>query len=52
MHFNENAGRPVATLADGSEQFLITWPKVKGGEYTVREAKVKITYRELVDLFH
>ena len=44
LHFNENASRGQAVTRQGKEQFSITFPKYKKGEYIVKKVLKDPTY--------
>jgi len=41
VHFNFNLQREVKCKEDGSERVRVSYPKIKNGEATVREVKIK-----------
>lgn len=44
LHFNENLQREVETYEDGTNQVVVSWPKFKNGEATVRNIRVKPSF--------
>ena len=48
MHFNENSNRPQAITSEGSKQYIVSYPKAKGGEGTAKEVKVQQTFGKFI----
>ncbi|KAK3087395.1 hypothetical protein FSP39_005395 [Pinctada imbricata] len=44
LHFNENMQRPQAETKEGKKRFSVVFPKVKAGDYSLKEVKVPCTY--------
>lgn len=44
LHYNENAGRPIARNKEGKEEYSIKFPKSKKGGYTISKVLTNCTY--------
>ncbi|XP_064651590.1 uncharacterized protein LOC135502570 [Lineus longissimus] len=50
LHFNENSGRDQAKLKNGEEQFNISFPKFKKGDFSVKRVLTKCTFNYVTEL--
>lgn len=51
LHFNENSARQQSRTKEGDKQYVVSYPKGRGGEGVANEVKVDQTFSEYVNIY-